>query len=125
MIYEKKYINQRLENTEHFGAKVPENTEHFGAKIPSILGRNTEHFGARPLCKLLSIRVLRSHFPPIIILIKDLIIFNYNKTEPKNCGIFGPVSLKNELHEAPNKIPSILGQTLPRICLTTRNKYIL
>ena len=101
------------------------NTAPFGAEIPSILGQNTAPFGANILRNSLIVSLLRSHFSPIIILIKDLIIFNYNKTEPKNCGIFGPVSLKNELHEAPNKILHLLGQTLHRIYLTTRNKYIL
>ncbi len=114
MTYQKGFIKESLRNSVHFGAK-----------IAYILGQNSVHFGASQLRKLLSASVLQSYFSPIIILIKDLIIFNYNKTEPKNCGIFGPVSLKNELHEASNKIAYILGQTLLRICLTTKSKYTL
>ena len=81
--------NSILENTVPFCAKTFENTVPFRAKILYLFAQNTVPFCAKTLCKSLSVSVLQSYFPPIIILIKDLIIFNYNKQNPKNVGFLG------------------------------------
>ncbi len=80
-------------NTAPFGAKTPENTAPFGAKILHLLGQNTAPFGANGFCNCLYINYLQSTFSLIIILIKDLIIFNYIETALKNFWIFEVVSL--------------------------------
>lgn len=90
MKYPKGYI-RKVRNTVHFGAKVLRNTVHFGAEIPYILGQNTVHFGATLFFKTLNIKHLQPQKFLIIILIKDLIIFNNIETAAKNFRIFGSV----------------------------------
>lgn len=84
-----KYQKKHIKNTAPFGAIPPKNTAPFGAKILHLLGQYTAPFGANVFCNKLYINGLQIALSLIIILIKDLIIFNYIETAPKNFGIFG------------------------------------
>lgn len=64
-----------------------------GHNCCTLWGTTAVPFGADQIFKSLYISLLRRDFSLIIILIKDLIIFNHIETAPQKFRIFGPVSL--------------------------------
>lgn len=88
----KKHYKLSSKNSVPFGALPPRNSVPFGAKIVYLLGQNSVPFGARLICKILNFKYLQPVKFLIIILIKDLNIFNYIETAAKNFWIFGSVS---------------------------------